>query len=372
MTAPRLEIDLKKILHNATTLVKRLRERKISVTGVTKALLGAPEFARTLIQAGVSGLGDSRIENIEAMREAGISAPMTLIRSPMLSQTKRVVASAEVSLNTEIEVIKSLSVTAEKQDVTHGVILMIELGDLREGIMPDDVHSMVQKVLRYPNIKLLGIGTNLACRSGVSPDDTNMAKLSAIADSIEASYGVDLQVVAGGTSANLDWTFAGKKTTRVNDLRLGESILLGREPLHRQPIEGLHTDAFELIGEVIESKTKPAHPWGQIAQAAFGEVTTSPAAPSGSGQRISQTILAIGHQDTDPTGLEFPSGMKLLGASSDHLIVDTGRFAMRPGSEIMMSLNYSALLRAMTSPFVAKVWKPIDASFPKLAVLGPS
>ena len=178
MTAPRLEIDLEKKLHNATTLVERLRDRRISVTAITKAMLGAPELARVLLQAGVSGLGDARIENIEAMRDAGISAPMTLIRSPMLSQSKRVVINADVSFNTENDVIKSLSVAAQEEKVTHGVVFMIELGDLREGIMPDDVRSVVEKVLRYPNIVIIGVGANLACRSGVSPDDRNMAQLN--------------------------------------------------------------------------------------------------------------------------------------------------------------------------------------------------
>lgn len=357
MTAPRLEIDLEKILHNAATLVEWLRDRKVSVTGVTKAMLGAPELARVLLQAGVSGLGDSRIENIEAMRDAGISAPMTLIRSPMLSQSKRVVINADVSFNTEIDVIKSLSLSAQEENVRHGVVLMIELGDLREGIMPGDVQAIAKKILRYPNITLVGIGANLACRSGVAPDDKNMAELSTTADSIEAAFDIQMPVVSGGNSANLNWMLDGDRTTRVNNLRLGESILLGREPLHRQPIEGLHTDAIALIAEVIESKVKPAQPWGHTGQAAFGNARLSETLNNG--EHISQTILAIGHQDTDPNGLQLTRGMSILGASSDHLIVETGRFSLGSGSELTMRPNYSALVRSMTSPFVAKIWKPL-------------
>ena len=109
MSAPRLEIDLKKIQQNACILVKRLAERGISVTGVTKATLGSAEIAVTLLQAGVAVLGDSRIENIEAMRLAKVPAEMTLIRSPMLSQVERVAMHTDVSFNTEIEVIRRLS-----------------------------------------------------------------------------------------------------------------------------------------------------------------------------------------------------------------------------------------------------------------------
>ena len=271
MTAPRLDIDLDKIHHNAGTLVHWLADHGIAVTGVTKATLGSPEIADTLRRAGVRALGDSRIENIEAMRWAGVTTSMTLIRSPMLSQAMRVVTGTDVSFNTELDVIHELASAAQEANRTHGIVLMVELGDLREGIMPSDLESVVREMLCFPNIALKGIGTNLACRSGVSPDTKNMAELSALADSIDAKFGTVLEIVSGGNSANLRWALSGADTGRINDLRLGESILLGRETLHRQPIDGLYTDAITLVAEVIETNVKPSRPWGEIAQTAFGE-----------------------------------------------------------------------------------------------------
>ncbi len=352
MTAPRLEIDLGKIRHNAHTLVGRLADRNISVTGVTKAVLGSPEVAGAMLQAGVEGLGDSRIENIKAMGLAHVPGPMTLIRTPMLSQADQVVAHADLSFNTELDVISKLSSAARKAGRTHGIVLMVELGDLREGIMPGDLENTVRETLRFPNIALKGIGTNLACRSGVSPDARNMAELSVLANSIDAAFGPRLDIVSGGNSASLPWALSGADTGRVNNLRLGEALLLGCEPLHRQPIDGLHTDAVTLIAEVIEAKVKPSQPWGEIAQAAFGE-----APPATDRGPIAQAILAIGRQDTDPCGLYPPPGIEILEASSDHLILDSGRSPLPIGAEIAFQLNYSALLRAMTSPFVAKVMK---------------
>jgi predicted amino acid racemase len=352
MTAPRLTIDLSKIYHNACTLVQRLADRGIAVTGVTKATLGSPEIADTLIRAGVCALGDSRMENIEAMRTAGVMAPMTLIRAPMLSQAQRVVTGVDVSLNTELDVIRELSSAAQQTHRTHGIVLMVELGDLREGIMPGDLESIVRDTLRCPNIVLKGIGTNLACRSGVSPDANNMAELSALADSIDAKFGTVLEIVSGGNSANLRWALSGVDTGRINDLRLGESILLGRETLQRQPIDALYLDAVTLVAEVIEAKVKPSLPWGEIAQTAFGEVP--PAVDRGP---ISQAILAIGRQDVDVDGLEAPPGIQVLGASSDHLIVESGCHALSIGTEVTFQLNYAALVRTMTSPFVNKTIK---------------
>lgn len=353
MTTPRLEIDLEKIQHNARALVERLAARNISVTGVTKATLGSPEIARALLRAGVKALGDSRIENIEAMRRARVPAAMTLLRSPMLSQVDRVVTYADVSFNTELDVIDTLSSAARKIQRTHGIVLMVELGDLREGILPGDLEATARKVLRFPNIALKGIGTNLAYRCGGSLDAKKMTELSTLADSLEAALGLGLEIVSGGSSANLEWASSDADTGRINDLRLGESILLGRQPLDRQPIEGLYTDAVTLVAEVIESKGKPSRPWGVIAENAFGEKMAA-----SDHDHICQTILAVGHQDTDPGDLYPPPGIAILGASNDLLIVNSGSSRLPVGTEIPFQLGDRALVRSMTSPLVTKDINP--------------
>ena len=349
MTAPRLEINLDKVGHNARVLVDLLGSRGISVSGVTKATLGLPDIAREMLAAGVTGLADSRIENIQTMRRAAVKAHMTLIRSPMISQAALVVSNTDTSLNTELDVISELSKAAHAMNRTHGVILMVELGDLREGILPADLENVVRRTLRFPNIALKGIGANLACRCGVAPDAHNMGELSVLADAIDATFGPVLSIVSGGNSSNLDWVIGGGPTGRINNLRLGEAILLGCEPLHCRPIEGLYTDAMTLVAEVIESKAKPSKPWGEIAENPFGSVV--PVANTG---MVLQAILALGHMDTDPAGLSPPPGIEILGSSSDHLIMDSGKQHLRVGTEVRLQPNYSALIRAMASPFVVK------------------
>jgi predicted amino acid racemase len=122
------------------------------------------------------------------------------------------------------------------------------------------------------------------------------------------------------------------------------------DPLYRTPISGLHTDAFTLSAEVIEVAMKPAQPWGDQAQGAFGEV------PVRTGNKtVRQAILALGRQDVDPDGLQPPEGITILGMSSDHLIVDLGDHPVVVGDEIDFGVGYGALVRAMTSPFVTKV-----------------
>ncbi len=347
MSTPCLEVDLGGVEHNARVLVDRLGERGIAVTGVTKAALGNPDVARALVRAGIRTLGDSRIENVEAMRSAGVGASMTLIRSPMLSQVHRVVGQVDTSCNTEQDVIAALSAAAFDRGLVHDVILMVELGDLREGIMPEDLEGFVAVMVRRPNVTLVGLGANLACRNGVVPDDRNMGELTRLVVAIESRFDLPMRVVSGGNSATVDWALTAHSVGRVNDLHLGESILLGREPLHRRPIDGLRTDAFTVVAEVIESKLKPGQPWGEVAQAAFGVPTTR----SVDGM-VAQSILALGEQDVDPSGLRAPEGVELLGASSDHLVVSTDQ-VLPIGALLRFEPNYSALLRATTSPFVS-------------------
>ena len=350
MNAPRLEVRLDRVRHNASALVRRLGEREVSVTGVTKATLGSPEIANELLRAGITSIGESRIENIESLRRAGVTAPMMLLRSPMLSQAERVVEHADVSLNTELDVVECLSRSAQQKGSVHGVVLMVELGDLREGILPADLEAVVRRTLTLPGIVLRGIGTNLGCQNGVAPDDRNMAEFSDLVVSLESKLGLTFDIVSGGNSANLDWVLGGGDLGRINNLRLGESLLLGCEPLARRPIDGLHTDAFELVGEVIESKTKPSRPWGEIHETAFGPAEL----PVDQGD-IRRVIVALGRQDADPDGLTPPAGMRILGASSDHLVIDSGSTELSVGAEIRFQVDYSALVRAMTSPFVARV-----------------
>jgi ornithine racemase len=350
VTAPRLEVDLEALTSNARTLVDRLAPRGIRVTGVTKAALGSPGVGNALLRGGCAGLGDSRVENLARLEAAGIDAPRTLIRSPMLSQIDDVVRHASLSLNTEAIVLDALSAAATCRDTIHGVILMVELGDLREGVGADAVVDLARSIARRPGLTLAGLGTNLACQSGVVPDQPKMDELSRLVGAVEAACHLELSIVSGGNSASLEWALSADDVGRVDELRLGESILLGTEPLHRRPLDGLRTDACTLVAEVVEAQTKPSQPWGQLAQAAFG----LPARRRGEGT-TRQGILALGRQDTDPDGLTLPAGITLLGMSSDHLVVDLGDHDLGVGDEVACQLDYSALVRAMTSPYVDKV-----------------
>jgi len=349
MTTPRIEIDLGKISHNATSLRETYASKGIGIIGVTKVVCGDPMVADALVKTGIDTLADSRLQNITRMREAGIQAQFVLLRIPAPSQAESAVNNADISLNTELSVIERLSRFAIEADITHKIILMVEMGDLREGILPVDLEETVERVLGQRGIVLAGIGTNLACFGGIKPDEENLDHLSSLAGDIEAKFGITLQYVSGGNSANHDWLMSATDVGKINNLRLGESIFLGCETLQRKPINGLFTDAFRLFAEVIESKVKPSKPYGETCQDAFGNV------PEFSNRGpMRRVILGVGIQDVLVAGLTPCQDVEILGASSDHILIDARESDLKVGDELEFDLNYGALLSSMTSPYVAR------------------
>jgi ornithine racemase len=345
---PRIEIALSQIRDNAKTLCELYGQKGISLMGVSKAVLGEPSIAEAMIQGGVKFIADSRLENIQKMKSAGISTRFVLLRTA-LSQAESVVQNVDISLNTEIETLKELSYYAKIHNKNHQVIIMAELGDLREGILPSNLAQFIRKTLSLPNIEIVGIGCNLACYGGIKPDSKNMHELSELVNAIEREFQLNLEIISGGNSANYEWYKSGESVDKINNLRLGESILLGREPLNRSAIPGLHTSAFQLFAEVIESKKKSSLPSGEICQDAFGNIPHFQ--DRGVCQRV---IVALGRQDVLISGLRPSKNLEILGASSDHVILDSHNYDLAIGSEVNFNLDYGGLLAAMTSPFVKK------------------
>lgn len=346
MATPRLEIRVEAIEHNARKLAALFATKGVRVTAVTKGVCGSPQIARALLRGGITSLADSHIANLSHMRQAGIEAEFMLIRSPKPSEAAQVVDLADISLNSEISVIRLLGAHAASRGRSHRVVLMVELGDLREGVMPGDLHTVVSETLEVHGIELAGIGTNIGCLRHSRPTSAEMETLATLACDIRSEFGIALPLISGGSSSAYQWFVSTADVGPINHMRIGESILLGREIMSGEPIPGLDTSAFRLIAEVIELKAKPAQPGlGGIAH------------PLGSdGGRMRRAILATGRQDIDPAAIKPHTGAGILGATSDHLVIDATKAPLEVGTEVSFDVGYSALLRAMASPYVEKVY----------------
>lgn len=351
MENPRIEIDLDKIRHNTREIVKACSNLNIGITGVTKVFCGDVRIAMAMVEGGVKHLADSRIENILKLKD--IDIPKILLRLPMLSEISEVVRYADCSLNSEYGTIYALSQESVRQDKIHKVILMIDLGDLREGIWYENALTVVEDILKLRGIELYGIGTNLTCYGGVIPSFKNLSILSAMAEDIRNKHGIELPIVSGGNSSSLYLIFNGIIPKGINNLRIGEAILLGRETAFGKKITNLYDDAFTISSEIIEIKEKPSIPIGEIGKDAFGN---TPKFTDWGVRR--RAIVAIGRQDIDWQGMSpIDEGVIIVGASSDHLIIDITKSqkTYKLGDELNFKMSYSCLLQSMTSGYVKKI-----------------
>jgi ornithine racemase len=352
---PRVEIDLRKISHNARVLKKWYEEKGIQITGVVKGVSASIEIAKALIDSGITTLADTKISRIQKMKSSQLNATYLLLRTPALSEIDEVVRFADISMNTELEVIRALSKEAVKQNKVHSIILMVEMGDLREGIMPEDVPTFIEEVLKLPGVQIVGLATNFACFGGVIPTKQKMCEFSALAMKVQKQFSLIFPYISGGNSANYNWLKHTKDVGLINHIRLGESIFLGRETVNGKPIPGLYQDAFCLVAEIIESKYKPSVPFGEQRKNAFGEKVFFQ-----DRGMIQRAIVGIGRQDVLVSGLTPLLPVEILGSSSDHIILDTKNIHLKPGDEIKFSLDYGALISAMTSPYVYKKYLHIS------------
>ena len=320
---PQLTIDIKKLEDNVKEIVKRCGAKGIQVAGVIKGVNGIPACTKVFASSGCKFIASSRIEQLESAKETGAGLPMMMIRVPMLSEAAEVIRICDISLNSEVEVLKALNSEALKQGKIHEVILMADLGDLREGFWGEEelVKAALVVESELHGLKLSGIGTNLGCYGSIAATTEKMETLISRAEAIEAKIGRKLDYISGGGTTSFPRIMEGNMPARINQLRVGEGILLGRdlEELWGYDMSFMHKDAFTLKAEVIELREKPSYPEGEIMFDAFGNK------PNYEDRGIrKKALLAIGKMDYAFTDKIFPrdKGAEILGASSDHTILD--------------------------------------------------
>jgi len=346
---PRIEFDLKKLQHNVATICTMCSSRGIEIVGVTKGFSAIPEVAEIMVEGGIKVLGDSRLENIQILQKAGIKTDMVLTRIPMLHEVDLVVNLVKCSLNSEITIIKELSRAAIAQGMVHDIILMVDLGDLREGVLPDDVKDTVKEILTMKGVHLKGLGSNFNCLSGLDPTVEKLDELITLSSNIEKKFDISLEIVSGGSTSSLALIVKHSIPEKINQLRIGEGILLGHSDIFTN-LDDTYQDAITIAAEIIELKLKDSMPRGAITRDSFGKIPTFKA----NGIR-KRAILAIGKQDIYPDHLSpLDKNITIIGASSDHLVVDVtdSNNLFNVGDEIQFIPTYPGILSSTTSKYV--------------------
>ena len=237
-----------------------------------------------------------------------------------------------------------------RQEKSHAVIIMADLGDLREGYW--DHEEMVQTCLyverRLPHVHLSGVGVNLSCYGSVRATPEKMQMLLAIARRVEDAIGHPLEIVSGGATSSYPMIHTGTMPAGINHLRIGENILTAQDIADSWGIydaDYLRDDVFRLEAEVVEVKEKPTYPQGELGADAFGRKPVY----EDRGLRL-RAILALGRADVGDMETLRPTmpGVTVIGGSSDHCILDVtdAPQPVQVGDVLSFRLCYSHVLYA--------------------------
>lgn len=351
MRYPCIKISKSKIFDNAKIIVDKCKEIGIDVWGVTKVCCGDPTIANIMNDAGVVALADSRIRNIVRLNKANLNN-LVLLRIAMMSEIDLIIQYVDICLVSEIKILRALNKAANFYKTQQKVMIMIDVGDLREGVYYKRVTQFLSQLPKMNNIEIVGIGTNLTCFGGVVPTVEISQRLIQVAQLFKEVLNIDIKILSGGNSSSLGLVWQNKMPAGINNLRIGEGIMLGRDTVHQGAIENTHNDTFILQAEIIELKYKPSIPDDKTGFDAFGNIPVF----KDIGWHY-RALLAIGKQDVFPERLvPIDKSLKVLGASSDHLLVSMpNNHVYTVGDTIEFTLDYVGVLNTMTSPYVKKI-----------------
>jgi len=345
-----------KLASNYDHLNRLFAEHGIEWAVVSKMLCGNRLYLEELIGLGIRSVCDSRISNLATVKDIDPDVETIYIKPPAKRSIADVVRHADVSFNTERYTIELLSAEAGRQGKVHRVIIMIELGDLREGIMGSHLIEFYESILNLPHIEVAGIGANLNCLNGVMPSEDKLIQMSLYEQLIEAKFNVSIPWVSGGTSVIIPLLHRGQVPAGINHFRVGEALYFGNNLITEEPMEGMHTDVFKLFAEVIEITEKPRVPIGYLGENPSGE--SFEIDEDDYGKSSYRAILDIGLLDVDASYL-LPDDEKLqfLGASSDMLVLDLGddHARYKVGDLVSFNLKYMGALNLLNSDYIEKV-----------------
>lgn len=349
-SAPYLEVELSKLTHNARRMAELCAAHGVEPAFVTKGFCARPEIIRAVMDGGIRQFADSRIQNIKKVKQTLPDIQYLLIRIPMLSEAEEVVAWADWSVQSQIEVIQAVSDAALRQGKVHPIILMMDVGDLREGVFgEEELRSIAPQIKACKGVELVGIGTNVGCYGSVLPSVENTEILVRYRDLLNRDFGFHVTTVSGGATCTLKLLEEGSLPPGVDQLRIGEAILYGEDTTGNRVLDGFYQDAFVFGAEVVEVRRKPSVPIGERGRDGFGDVQEYP----DRGVRL-RAVCGAGKQDVFFDALtSLTPGAEILGASSDHLLVDVEDCPpVHPGDILRFRCGYAAVLSATTSPYV--------------------
>ncbi|MFB0925937.1 MAG: alanine racemase, partial [Vicingaceae bacterium] len=308
----------------------------------------------------IDSIGDSRLTSLKNLKEVNPGMRTIYIKPPAKMYADQIIKYADISLNSSFTTILALNEAAKKANKIHQIIIMVELGELREGIKRTELMSFYEKVFQLSNINIIGIGSNLGCMYGIEPTYDKLLQLSLYKELISAKFNKDLKYVSGGTSITLPLIENNVIPKDINHFRIGEAVFFGISPLNNKQFKELSIDAFEFTANVIELEEKKIIPDGIISHGNIGHSAEFDKEDI-TGTSI-KAILDFGLLDVDQNDIDFiDTNLEYVGITSDMLVIDLGKNKNKKGlqqykigDKIHFKPNYMAVARLLNSKFIDK------------------
>ena len=351
-----LKLYRDKLQENYNYLDHLFKSNDIKWGITTKLLCGNTDYLKEVADLGIGEMHDSRISNLRKIKELDPEVLTIYIKPPPRDIIESVVKYADASLNTELTTLHALSEEAQRQNTVHKVIVMIEMGDLREGVMREDLINFYEKVFEMPAIEVIGIGTNLNCMHGVMPDEDKLIQLALYKQIISLQFDKEIPLVSGGTTVTIPLLLRDQLPKGINHFRVGEALFFGKDLFTDGTIEGMHNDVMELYSQIIEIAEKPKVPSGDLGKNPQGKVANID--KDEYGKTSYRAILDIGYLDINPDHLiNIHDDVKIADASSDMLILDVGdnKNNYEVGDFIRFRMKYMGALGIMNSDYIDKM-----------------
>lgn len=350
-----ITLDSKKLKANFEYLDKLFTKHNIEWAVVSKMLCGNKTYINELLQLGIKKVCDSRVSNLKMIKSIDPTIETFYIKPPAKRAVKSIVKYADVSTNTEKQTIRLLSEEAQKQGKTHKIIIMIDLGELREGVMAEDFIDFYEDVFEQKNIEVVGLGTNLSCLYGVLPNHDKLIQLSLYKQLVEAQFKKKLPYVSGGSSVTIPLIFQKLLPKGINHFRVGESLFLGTDVYNDTTLKNMKPDAFRLYSEIIELIEKPVVPIGEMGTNVEGDAYDFD--DKLIGERSYRAIIDIGLLDVEEKHIQpCDKSISFAGASSDMFVMDLGenKKNYKVGDLLEFNMDYMGTLRIISSNYIEK------------------
>lgn len=350
-----ITLDVKKLKANFDFLDKMFLSNNIQWSIVSKMLSGNKTYLSELLKLGTKQISDSRVSNLKMIKSLNPNIETIYIKPPPKQSISSIVKYVDISMNTEIETIKLLSKEAQKQEKVHKIIIMIELGELREGVMGEDIIDFYESIFKLKNIEVVGIGANLSCLYGVLPSHDKLIQLSLYEQLIEAKFNKQIPYVSGGSSVTIPLIFQNLLPKGINHFRVGETLFLGTDVYNNTTLKRMNSDVFRLYSEIIELIEKPVVPRGEFGLNVDGDSFEFD--EDQIGKTTYRAIIDVGLLDVDVKHITpINKKISIVGSSSDMIVIDLGVNSQnyKTGDLLEFTMDYMGVLRIINSRYIEK------------------